>query len=114
MVLQVVRLQTDKFISALSSVHAKLDSKIILDLVYIMALVGAGTLCGFGAALFSFLLGCVSCSSCLLPITLIIKSVKQAISDQSDLACDQALFIIILIVKGLLDYRLQDRNKVPY
>lgn len=46
--------------------------------------------------------------------TLIIKSVKQAISEQSDLACNQALFIIILIVKGLHDYRLQDRSKVPY
>ena len=43
--------------------------------------------------------------------TLIIKSVKQAISEQSDWACDQAQFIIILIVKGL--HRLQDRNKVP-
>ena len=43
--------------------------------------------------------------------TLIIKSVKQAISEQSDWACDQARFIIILIVKGL--HRLQDRNKVP-
>lgn len=61
-----------------------------------MALVGAGTLCGFGATLFSFLGMCVL-RLMLAPQnqplnTLIIKSVKQAISDQSDLACDQALF----------------------
>ena len=86
---------------------------------YITALVGAGTVCGFGAALALLL----SIGMCVLrfmlapqnqPLnTLIIKSVKQAISEQSDWACDQAHFIIILIVKGLHDYRLQDRNKVP-
>ena len=72
---------------------------------YITALVGAGTVCGFGAALALLL----SIGMCVLrfmlapqnqPLnTLIIKSVKQAISEQSDLTCDQAHFIIILIVK---------------
>lgn len=104
MVLQVVRLQTDKFISAFAFCSCKAGLKNHLR-PYIMALVGVGTVCGFGAALalISFLLGCVL-RFMLAPQnqplnTLIIKSVKQAISDQSDFACDQACFIIILIVK---------------
>ena len=105
--LQVVRLQTDKFISALTfcSCKLKLDSKIILDLTLRPLLVHAGTVCGFGAALALLL----SIGMCVLrfmlapqnqPLnTVIIKSVKQVISEQSDGACDQAHFIIILIVK---------------
>ena len=101
---QVVRLQTDKFISAFAFCSCKAGLKNHLR-PYITALVGTGTLCGFGAALLELL----SIGMCVLrfmlspqnqPLnTLIIKSVKQAISEQSDLTCDQAHFIIILIVK---------------
>lgn len=118
MVLQVVRLQTDKFISAFAfcSCKAGLKNHLRPSVHYgpccyrhSLWFWGCSLLLSIGMCVLHFML-----SPQNQPLnTLIIKSVKQAISEQSDWACNQAHFIIILIVKGLHDYRLQDRNKVP-